>query len=62
MKNYKLIARLKAQDIADKKREFKRQISLIHEKYRGREVCPDLMRSAREFFSKIDDWSLLEAI
>lgn len=62
MKNYKLVARLKAQNIADKKREFKKWISYIQEKYRGKEVCPDLMRSGREFLSKVDDWSLLEAI
>lgn len=62
IKNYKLIERLKAQNIADKKREFKKWILYIQEKYKGKEMCPDLMRSGRELLSKVDDWSLVEAI
>ncbi|SFE16015.1 hypothetical protein SAMN05518672_104707 [Chitinophaga sp. CF118] len=61
MKKYNLVARLKATNIAEGKREFKRIVLYISEKYRGKEMFPEKMAWARDTVSRIKDWSFLEA-
>ena len=62
MKNYNLVVRLKAKNIVNEKRELKKLIAQVSEKDRGKDMCPAKTRMAADFVSRVDDWSLLEAI
>lgn len=60
MKKYNLVTRLKATNIAEGKREFKRMVLHITEQYRGKEMFPEKMAWARKTVASIEDWSFLE--
>ena len=62
MKNYNLVARLKTKNITNEKRELKKLVAYVSKKYWGKDMCPVKTRMAEDFVSRVDDWSLLEAI